>query len=321
MGYLLVFLGMFGVIVGLVLLVIGLIKKKKMKGGFVLGISIVAFIIGFIIVPTNSTESTNNSKDKEKVGTAAKPKEETPEDNTEKNMKNVATVTPDEFKQIEKGMSYDQVKKILGGKAKNEKKNQFDEKLVSLDFDGESGVDKDSSMTIIFNDGKVDIIMERGLITKKEEFTKEEKEKIEENISQIKSRVSTDEVEKIITDKLGKNNNMKKKVIEKIEATDSNLNITLNASENFTVDMTKRNMWMDSIKILEPLSKTNNIKQVNFNWQLPLVDKFGNEKDAEVMKFSIDKSTLDKINWDKFLTENFPDVVNNYKEHPALNQK
>ncbi len=321
MGYLLVFLGMFGVIVGLVLLVIGLIKKKKMKGGFVLGISIVAFIIGFIIVPTNSTESTNNSKDKEKVETAAKPKEETPEDNTEKNMKNVATVTPDEFKQIEKGMSYDQVKKILGGKAKNEKKNQFDEKLVSLDFDGESGVDKDSSMTIIFNDGKVDIIMERGLITKKEEFTKEEKEKIEENISQIKSRVSTDEVEKIITDKLGKNNNMKKKVIEKVEATDSNLNITLNASENFTVDMTKRNMWMDSIKILEPLSKTNNIKQVNFNWQLPLVDKFGNEKDAEVMKFSIDKSTLDKINWDKFLTENFPDVVNNYKEHPALNQK
>ncbi|QDQ03287.1 hypothetical protein FOH38_01935 [Lysinibacillus fusiformis] len=80
-------------------------------------------------------------------------------------------------------------------------------------------------------------------------------------------------------------------------------------------------MWMDSVKILEPLSKVNNIKQINVAWQLPLVDKYGNEKDATVMKFSIDKATLDKINWDKFLTENFPEVVNSYDEHPALSKK
>lgn len=129
------------------------------------------------------------------------------------------------------------------------------------------------------------------------------------------------EVEKIITDKLGKNNNSKKKVIEKIEAIENSLNLTLNASDNFTLDMVKRGMWMDSIKILEPLSKVNNIKQINVNWQLPLVDKYGNEKDAAVMKFNIDKATLDKIKWDNFLTENFPDVVNNYDEHPALNNK
>ncbi|MFJ7983099.1 hypothetical protein ACIQ1D_22900 [Lysinibacillus xylanilyticus] len=75
MGTTLAFLGILGFFVGLVLLVIGLIRKKKMKGGLVLGISIVVFIIGFIMVHTNGTES---SKDKEKVETAAKPKEETP---------------------------------------------------------------------------------------------------------------------------------------------------------------------------------------------------------------------------------------------------
>jgi len=75
MGITLAFLGILGFFVGLVLSVIGLIRKKKMKGGLVLGISIVVFIIGFIMVPTNGNES---SKDKEKVETAAKPKEETP---------------------------------------------------------------------------------------------------------------------------------------------------------------------------------------------------------------------------------------------------
>lgn len=87
MSYFLVFLGMLGVFAGLILLIIGLIKKKKMKGGLVLGISIVAFIIGFIMVPTNSTESTDKSKDKEKVETAVKPKEEAPEDKTTREKK------------------------------------------------------------------------------------------------------------------------------------------------------------------------------------------------------------------------------------------
>ena len=87
MSYFLVFLGMLGIFAGLILLIIGLIKKKKMKGGLVLGISIVAFIIGFIMVPTNNTESTDKSKDKEKVETATKPKEEAPEDKTTREKK------------------------------------------------------------------------------------------------------------------------------------------------------------------------------------------------------------------------------------------
>ncbi|MFJ7954519.1 hypothetical protein ACIQZG_23750 [Lysinibacillus sp. NPDC096418] len=80
MGYVLVLLGFLGVFVGLALLIIGLIKKKKMKGGLVLGISAAAFIVGFIMVPTNSTDSTNDSNEKEKVATVAKPKEETAEE-------------------------------------------------------------------------------------------------------------------------------------------------------------------------------------------------------------------------------------------------
>lgn len=49
------------------------------KGGLVLGISVVVFIM----VPINDTESSKDTKDKEKVETTAKPKEETPEEKAE----------------------------------------------------------------------------------------------------------------------------------------------------------------------------------------------------------------------------------------------
>lgn len=80
MSLLLEFLGFLGFIVGLVLIVIGLIKKKKMKGGLVLGISVVIFIVGFILTPVDGTESGKQADTHEKVETVTKPKEETPEE-------------------------------------------------------------------------------------------------------------------------------------------------------------------------------------------------------------------------------------------------
>ncbi|SPU00932.1 lipoprotein [Lysinibacillus capsici] len=80
MSLLLAFLGFLGFIVGLVLIVIGLIKKKKMKGGLVLGISVVIFIVGFILTPVDGTESGKQADTHEKVETVTKPKEETPEE-------------------------------------------------------------------------------------------------------------------------------------------------------------------------------------------------------------------------------------------------
>ncbi|WGT38096.1 hypothetical protein QH639_20070 [Lysinibacillus sp. 1 U-2021] len=94
MSFLLVYLGMIGILVGVILLVIGLIKKKKLKGGLVLGISIAAFVIGFIMVPVNKTESADETKDIVKNETVTKPKEETSNtENTQKDEKVVTSVT------------------------------------------------------------------------------------------------------------------------------------------------------------------------------------------------------------------------------------
>lgn len=53
---------------GVVLLILGLIKKKKLKGGIVLGVSILLFIVSFMMPAPEGS--------KEKVEVASKTEEE-----------------------------------------------------------------------------------------------------------------------------------------------------------------------------------------------------------------------------------------------------
>lgn len=51
------------------------------------------------------------------------------------------------------------------------------------------------------------------------------------------------------------------------------------------------------------------------------MDQYGNEKKDNVMKITLNRETLDKINYDNFLHNNLPKVANQYWEHPALSKK
>lgn len=59
-------LGFLGIIVGIILLILGLILKKKMKGGLVLSISIILFIIA-ILIPSKATEDTKEQVENSKT--------------------------------------------------------------------------------------------------------------------------------------------------------------------------------------------------------------------------------------------------------------
>lgn len=134
--------------------------------------------------------------------------------------------------------------------------------------------------------------------------------------------ILVNDIKKIVTDELGKKNNLKKNTIKDVQyvASDKGAIIALNANENLTTNMTKKGMWKDSKDILQPLSKVNGLDIIIIHWYFPLVDTYGNEKDGIVMSFEINKETLNKINWDNFLTDNIPNVVNNYFEHQAFNK-
>ncbi|MGF0471138.1 hypothetical protein ACQQ6W_16020 [Lysinibacillus fusiformis] len=61
-------------------------------------------------------------------------------------------VTNDEFNKLKKGMSYEEVKKIVGGKAKEEHVNSYNSSIVEYIFEG----DDNSKISLLFVNEKLD---------------------------------------------------------------------------------------------------------------------------------------------------------------------
>ncbi|MEC1812851.1 hypothetical protein P9E69_17350 [Bacillus licheniformis] len=80
----------------------------------------------------------------------------------------VATITPEEYKKIKEGMTYDEVKKIVGGKAKSEEKIG-DYSSTDYDFDGEDGLESHAAVSLHFVADKLSVKSEYGLITKSDQ--------------------------------------------------------------------------------------------------------------------------------------------------------
>ncbi|TQR21833.1 hypothetical protein [Psychrobacillus vulpis] len=156
-----------------------------------------------------------------------------------------------------------------------------------------------------------------------EKAKKEAEEKVKAEEEAKKTPVQ--KIESIIIDKIDKKTNMDNDRIVSIEdiseAQDGSYVIAkLNASENFTNNLTKTTIWLDSIEILEPISKLESTKKIVLQWQLPLTDAYGDTKDGQVMTIDLEREQLDKIKWDSFNGENFAVIANNYFEHPAFKE-
>jgi len=137
----------------------------------------------------------------------------------------------------------------------------------------------------------------------------------------------TEKVELIVNDKLGSTTNTELKRLDGVEIIDDGNNdaliIVLNGNDNFTTKMIKKGMWIDSVKILEPISQIkelNEVELISIFWFLPLTNTQGNEENTIVMSFNIDIETLNQINWDNFVHNNIPNVASNYFEHSVLQE-
>ena len=283
-------ISLLGMMAGVVLLILGLIKKKKLKGGIVLGVSILLFIVSFMMPAPEGS--------KEKVEVASK--------------------TEEELKQ-EKATS--EAKKEEENKVKEEEERKVKEKeLAEQKAKEEAKANEEANKKEEEQKVKAD---ESKLKEEAESNGKAETPPPPTTVSTTDtSTILVNDIKKIVTDELGKKNNLKKNTIKDVQyvASDKGAIIALNANENLTTNMTKKGMWKDSKDILQPLSKVNGLDIIIIHWYFPLVDTYGNEKDGIVMSFEINKETLNKINWDNFLTDNIPNVVNNYFEHQAFNK-
>ena len=97
--------------------------------------------------------------------------------------------------------------------------------------------------------------------------------------------------------------------------------IYLAGSENLTTNMTRKGMWIDANDILKALQPCENISEITITFSLPLIDAYGNSFEDTVMAITVSKATLDKINFDRFLWENLPDIADDYFQHRVLNEE
>jgi len=96
--------------------------------------------------------------------------------------------------------------------------------------------------------------------------------------------------------------------------------IYLAGSENLTTNMTKKGMWMDANAILEALQPREDIAEIIITFSLPLIDAYGNPFEDTVMVITMSKETLDKINFERFVWENLPDIADEYFQHSVLDE-
>lgn len=142
----------------------------------------------------------------------------------------------------------------------------------------------------------------------------QEKEKTQEESKEKKFNAS---IEKIVKKTIG---------IDDVESVEVNKNFDLPDPNNKVVLLNLKNAndkvltWNGATNILKKLSKEKEIQKVIFVWKAELTDTYGNKKSDPVMKMSIDRESLDKINFKNFDLNNIPNVVKDYWEHPAYNK-
>ena len=74
----------------------------------------------------------------------------------------------------------------------------------------------------------------------------------------------------------------------------------------------------DAVDIFKKLFKDSRVSSVTVSSQVPLVDKYGNDKTGTGTKYMMTSSTAAKINWDNFNNENLVDVADSAYVHPAM---
>ncbi|AQY38488.1 hypothetical protein P4V72_26760 [Bacillus thuringiensis] len=167
----------------------------------------------------------------------------------------------------------------------------------------------------------------QAVIQKDEEKAKKqaEKEAEKQRKQQEKEKIQGESKEKKFNASIEKT--VKKTIgIDDVESVEVNKNFDLPDPNNKVVLLNLKNAndkvltWNGTTNILKKLAKEKEIQKVIFVWKAELTDTYGNKKSDPVMKMSIDRESLDKINFKNFDHNNIPNVVKDYWEHPAYNK-
>lgn len=219
-----------------------------------------------------------------------------------------AKITKEEYKKIKDGMTLKEVKSIVGGKEKN--KEDYDD-FIDYNFDGENGIEKDATVTLMFSSGKLDVKMEDGLVSPHDTEVSTEEDTEEYTTEDLKYHIEyqlTEDNDFNIVN-LEVNEHMG------TDTEDDNIVIlTLLGSENLTAKMTANGLFEDSNVVFQNLFENTYVEEAVLFWQLPVTDSTGNTSEQNVLKIRLTRNTFEKINWEDFNSHNYKIVAEDYEE-------
>jgi hypothetical protein len=94
-------------------------------------------------------------------------------------------------------------------------------------------------------------------------------------------------------------------------------------NDNLNVKLIGHGAQMDVVDILEAVSKSNlQCKQVHLVGTFSMQDAYGNVEEKPVVNVTYYKTTIDRINWDNFITDNIYLLADEVTfVHPEFSQK
>jgi hypothetical protein len=107
------------------------------------------------------------------------------------------------------------------------------------------------------------------------------------------------------------------------DTTTGELNLVIAANDNLTEDFIKigiRSDIVDTLKTIQQSKTSVPYKSVAVVVTFPLVDVYGASKETNVVIATYTRETLDRINWDNFLSDNIYEVANqdSLYMHPSM---
>lgn len=95
--------------------------------------------------------------------------------------------------------------------------------------------------------------------------------------------------------------------------------IQTDAGTGFTNNQVKKSIWFEDMDIFKKLYNSGiSIASIKIVTNSTLIDAYGQKSDAPIMRATMSLATANKIGWDNFIIDNFPNITEDYWIHPAL---
>lgn len=95
--------------------------------------------------------------------------------------------------------------------------------------------------------------------------------------------------------------------------------VQTDAGTGFTNNQVKKSTWFDDMDIFKKLYNSGiSIASIKIVTYSTLIDAYGQKSDAPIMRATMPQATANKIVWDNFIIDNFPNITEDYWIHSAL---